>query len=106
MTALTDRRGATATLALLGLISATTLPAPAFLLVLSGHLLGTLAGTFAAARLGGSAIPAYVVGAILLAAGIGNAFMIPQPAWFSAVSIVGYVVMTLVGARLGRGGAS
>jgi len=83
-----------------------TLPAPAFLLVLSGHLLGTLAGTFAAAKLGGSAIPAYVVGTILLAAGIGNAFMIPQPAWFSAVSIVGYVVMTLVGARLGRGGAS
>jgi len=77
-----------------------TLPAPAFLIVLAGHFLGTLAGTFAAAKAGTSRIPGYAVGALLLAAGIGNAVMIPQPAWFSAVSIVGYVLMTWAGVRL------
>jgi hypothetical protein len=78
-----------------------SLPVSALLLVLSGWLMGTLAGTFAAARVGRSATPAYVLGAILLAAGIANAIIIPQPVWFSAVSFVIYITMSLTGARLG-----
>jgi hypothetical protein len=78
-----------------------TLPVTALLLVLSGHLMGTLAGTFTAARVGRSVVPGYVLGAFLLAAGIANAFIIPQPVWFSAASFVIYITMTLVGTRIG-----
>jgi hypothetical protein len=77
------------------------LPVTALLVVLSGHLMGTLAGTFAAARVGRSAVPGYVLGALLLALGVPSAIMIPQPLWFSAVSFVIYITMSLAGARLG-----
>jgi hypothetical protein len=77
------------------------LPLTALLIVLSGWLMGTLAGTFAAARVGRSPVPAYILGAILLAAGIANAIIIPQPVWFSVVSFVIYITMSLAGARIG-----
>ena len=78
-----------------------TLPAPAFILVLAGHLVGTLAGTYVAARIARTAVAAYILGAILFAGGIMNAIMIPQPIWFSAASFVIYIAMTFAGARLG-----
>ena len=78
-----------------------TLPTAALVLVLTGWLIGTFAGTFAAARIGRSAAPGYIVGGILLAAGIVNAVVIPQPVWFSAVSFVIYIAMTIAGAKLG-----
>lgn len=76
------------------------LPLIALLLVLGGWLAGTLLGTWSAARVGRSAIPAYVVGAILLCAGIANAFIIPQPMWFSIASFVVYIGGTLIAVRL------
>lgn len=79
-----------------------TLPASALALVLAGWLVGTLAGTFVAARVGHGAGPGYVVGALLLCAGIANSIIIPQPVWFSAVSFVIYITMSMVGASLGR----
>jgi uncharacterized protein YqfA (UPF0365 family) len=45
---------------------------------------------------------AYVVGALLLIAGIVNSIVIPQQVWFSAVSFVIYVGGPLLGARLGH----
>jgi hypothetical protein len=78
-----------------------TLPTQAFALVLAGWLLGTLAGTFIAAKIGRSRVPAYIAGALLLCAGVANSILIPQPVWFSAVSFVTYVGGTLVSARLG-----
>jgi hypothetical protein len=78
-----------------------SLPLPPMLMVLAGWLCGTLAGTFAAARLARSRVAAYVVGAVLLAAGIANAILIPQPLWFSIVSFAIYIGMTVAGARLG-----
>jgi hypothetical protein len=79
-----------------------TLPVLALLLVLGGWLIGTFLGTYAAARIGRSAVPGYVLGGLLLCAGIANSIIIPQPVWFSAASFVIYIGMTLVGARLGR----
>ncbi|HSP14170.1 MAG TPA: hypothetical protein VLV78_05405 [Thermoanaerobaculia bacterium] len=78
-----------------------TLPPAAFVLVLAGWLVGTVAGTFAATRIARNPAPAYVLGALLLAAGIANAISIPQPLWFSIVSFVIYVAGTIAGARLG-----
>ena len=77
------------------------LPTTALLIVLCGWLIATLSGTFLAARIGKSAIPGYIVGAFLLIGGIVNAFVIPQPVWFSAVSFVIYIGMTLLGSRVG-----
>lgn len=79
-----------------------TLPMPAFILVLVGWLVATFAGAFLAARIGRSMIPGYILGVVLLAGGIANAIIIPQPVWFSAASFVIYIGMTIVGSKLGR----
>ena len=77
------------------------LPVTALLLVLSCQLMGTLAGTFAAARVGRSAVPGYVVGAFVLYAAMANPFLFQKPQWFSLASFVIIIVMTLAGTRLG-----
>ncbi|HEX9162199.1 MAG TPA: hypothetical protein VF980_10880 [Thermoanaerobaculia bacterium] len=77
------------------------LPLSAFVLVLAGWCVATVAGTYAAARIARTRGAAYVVGAILFAAGVYNSFAIPQPAWFSTISLIIYVLGTLAGARLG-----
>jgi hypothetical protein len=78
-----------------------TLPMSVLLIVLTGWLIATFVGTWLAAKVAHSAVAGFIVGALLLAAGIANAFMIPQPVWFSIVSFVIYIVATLVGARAG-----
>ena len=78
-----------------------TLPLSALLIVLTGWLIATFAATWLAARIAGTPIPGYVVGALLLCGGIANAFMIPQPVWFSVVSFVIYIGATWAGARAG-----
>lgn len=76
------------------------LPLTALLIVLAGWLVATVAGTSVAAGIGRSRVPAYVVGALLLVAGVVNAFTIPQPVWFSAVSFVIYILGTMIGGRI------
>ena len=78
-----------------------TLPMSVLLIVLAGWLIATFVGTWLAAKIGHNPVPGYVVGALLLCAGIANAFMIPQPVWFSIASFVIYIVATWVGARAG-----
>ena len=77
------------------------LPKPAFVIVLVGWLLATVAGTFTATRIGRTQVCGYVLGALLLAGGIINSIAIPQPMWFSLISFVIYIGGTVVGARLG-----
>lgn len=79
-----------------------TLPVTALLLVLGGWLVGTLAGTFVAAKIGRGRVPAYVLGVILLCAGIGNSFVIPQPVWFTLVSLVIFVAGTFAGTAMAK----
>jgi len=79
-----------------------TLPRTAMLLVLAGWLIGTLLGTFVAAKIGRSRVPAYVVGVLLLCAGIANSFLIPQPVWFTAVSIVIFVATPFAGIAMAK----
>ncbi|MBV8546428.1 MAG: hypothetical protein JO093_09045 [Acidobacteria bacterium] len=78
-----------------------TLPLSVLLIVLTGWLIATFVATWLAARIAGTPIPGYIVGGLLLCAGIANAFMIPQPVWFSIASIVIYISATWVGARAG-----
>ncbi len=79
-----------------------TLPVKAFVLVLGGWLVGTLLGTFLAAKIARSRVPGYVLGAILLCLGIVNSIIIPQPPWFTAASIVVYIAGTLAGIALAK----
>jgi len=78
-----------------------TLPLSVLLIVLTGWLIATFVATWLAARIAGTPIPGYIVGALLLCAGIANAFMLPQRVWFSIASIVIYIGATWVGARAG-----
>ncbi|MGH9423915.1 MAG: hypothetical protein ACRD3J_28320 [Thermoanaerobaculia bacterium] len=78
-----------------------TLPLSVLLIVLAGHLIGTFAGTWTAAKIARSAIAPYVLGALLLCAGIANAVMIPQPVWCSIATFVIYIGATWAGARAG-----
>jgi len=77
------------------------LPPSALVLVLVGWLVGTFSGTFTAARIARTRTAAYVAGAILFCLGVVNAFMIPQPAWFSVASLAIYVIGTITAARTG-----
>jgi hypothetical protein len=79
------------------------LPLPAFVLVLVGWLFGTFAGVFLATTVGRGPVPGYILGVLLLAAGIVNAVMIPQPVWFTAFSFLIYIAATIVGVKLGVG---
>jgi len=78
-----------------------TLPLSVLLIVLTGWLIATFVATWLAARIAGTPITGYIVGALLLCAGIANAFIIPQPVWFSIASIVIYIAATWAGARAG-----
>ena len=79
-----------------------TLPAGAFVLVLVGWLVGTLLGTFLAAKIGNSRVPAYIVAALLLIGGIVNAVMLPQPIWYDALSILIFVAAPFAGIAMAK----
>ncbi len=79
-----------------------SLPVTAMVLVLAGWLVATLVGTFVAAKIGRSFVPGYIVGVFLVAGGIANALMIPQPLWFSIASFVIYIGGTIAGSHAGR----
>jgi hypothetical protein len=78
-----------------------TLPMSVLLIVLTGHLIATFVATWTAAKIARGPIAGFIVGALLLAAGIVNAFMIPQPVWFSIASFVIYISATWAGVRAG-----
>ncbi len=78
-----------------------TLPVTAYVLVLAGWLIATFVATWLAAKIARNPLAGYIVGALLLAAGIANAFKIPQPVWFSIVSFVIYIGATIIGSRAG-----
>jgi hypothetical protein len=77
-----------------------TVPIGALLFVAAAWFVGTLAGTFAACRIGTASplVFVLVVGGLMLAATITNLMMIPHPLWFSALGIV----VVLVGAWFGK----
>jgi len=78
------------------------LPFAAFVLVLVGWLFGAFAGVFIATTVGRGAVSGYIVGVLLLAAGIVNAVMIPQPVWFSAFSFLIYILAIVAGVKVGQ----
>jgi pimeloyl-ACP methyl ester carboxylesterase len=78
------------------------LPAAALVIVLAGHLIGTLFGAWLAARLAGRRPPilAAVVAAVFLLAGIANLVSIPHPLWFAALDVLTYPTAGFLAWRL------
>jgi hypothetical protein len=89
-----------------GLAAAMPLLGPKhFVFPFLAHSLGTLSGALAAYLIAASLKPgiAHFVGAFFLAGGIAASFMIPAPAWFIALDLLGaYVPMAWLGTRIGR----
>jgi hypothetical protein len=78
-----------------------TLPLSALLIVLAGWLIATFVAAWVATKIARGPIAGFIVGALLLSAGIANAFIIPQPVWFSIASFAIYIGATVVGVRAG-----
>lgn len=77
------------------------LPLGAFLAILLGWLLGTLAGGMAACRVAREkpAVFASIIGAVMMAATVANLIMIPHPTWFSIPGIGVIAAGTLLATR-------
>ncbi|HQQ94394.1 MAG TPA: hypothetical protein PLQ93_07555 [Bacteroidia bacterium] len=74
-----------------------------FIMPFLAHALGTLLGSFVAARLAVNRrlLFALIVGAWFLLGGTLNVFMLPSPLWFNAVDLVcAYLPMAYLGAKL------
>ena len=81
-----------------------TLPVGALLFVAGAWFVGTLAGTCAACAIGTARpmIFAAVVGGLMLLATVVNLLVIPHPAWFSALGIIGIVAAAWLGTKCRR----
>jgi len=77
-------------------------PIGAFLVVIFGWVLGSLAGGFVAAVIGRRAPigHALVLGGFLTLAGIANNLMVPPPLWFWIAGLVVLIPAAYAGARL------
>jgi hypothetical protein len=75
-----------------------------FMMPFLAHALGTLFGAFAAYLIAGShkSAMAGVIGAVFLCGGVAASFMIPAPAWFIALDLLGaYIPMAWLGIWIG-----
>ena len=77
-----------------------------FIMPFLAHALGTLFGSFIAAKIAGSRkkVFALVIGSLFLIGGIINAFMLPAPMWYNIVDIVlAYIPLAWIGWKLSGG---
>jgi len=75
-----------------------------FVVPFSAHALGTFAGALVGCLLAATHKVAisYGIGAVFLFGGIAASFMIPAPAWFVVLDLVGaYIPMAWLGLKLG-----
>jgi predicted MFS family arabinose efflux permease len=79
----------------------------ALVMVLVGWALGSFAGGWAAARMAGrdEVRQALLVGAVLMAAGVANFFVIPHPVWMVVLGLAVYLPFAWMGGRLRATGA-
>lgn len=76
-----------------------------FLFPFLAHALGTFAGALVACAVATdkSATPAWIVGGLFLLGGLANSFMLPGPAWFTAVDLLlAYLPPAWLGQKLIR----
>ena len=74
-----------------------------FIMPFLAHALGTLAGAFVAAQIAASHKMkfALAIGVLFFLGGVAVAFMIPSPAWFTALDLIAaYIPMAYIGGKL------
>ena len=76
------------------------LPAGAFVMVVIAWGLAALSGSAVATGVSRRIGPGYLIGLLLLAAGIANMVMIPHPVWMWIGGIIVILLGTMVGSRL------
>lgn len=78
-----------------------SLPLGAFLFVLAAWFLGAWTGATTAMRIarGTARWPGIAVGGLILVAALYNLWVIPHPAWFTAVAVIGLALITWVASR-------
>ena len=77
-----------------------------FIFPFLAHALGTLAGAFMTVLIAANHKMkfALLIGTFFLIGGIINIFMLPSPAWFTVLDIVGaYIPMAWLGWKIARG---
>jgi hypothetical protein len=79
---------------------AQTLPPAKFAFVLGAWLVGTFAAAWLATRIARSPMGGFIVGALLLAAGVFNMLKIPHPAWVWAAGIAIFIASTFFATRV------
>jgi hypothetical protein len=75
-----------------------------FIMPFLAHALGTLVGAIVAYLIAATyrVQMAYVIGAVFLCGGVAASFMIPAPAWFIALDLLGaYLPMAWLGVQTG-----
>ena len=76
-----------------------------FLFPFLAHALGTLLGSFLAAKIAAShqRTFAYVIGALFLFGGIANILLLPSPLWYTLVDLLlAYLPMAYLGIKLAK----
>lgn len=78
-------------------------PVGALLMVLLSYFVGTLAGSWVAARFSADnpTRQAYLIGAMMLISGVMNLTAIPHPVWFSIGCVVAFLAAAYLGAKAG-----
>lgn len=81
------------------------MPTVAPILVLACWFVGTMLGAFLAAKIGQSRLPAYIVGAFLLAFAVVTSIVFPRPIWFSVFVVIVVIAAPFAGMRMAGFGA-
>ncbi len=81
-----------------------TLPFGAFVLVLLGHALGALCGSFVCQLIVGTPwqFGWMIIGGFFLLGGLMNLRMVPHPNWFAALDLLSYLPAAWLGGYLAR----
>ncbi len=78
-----------------------SLPALAFIIVIIGYLLGSLAGGFVSTKVAKTKfLPAWIIGGLLTLGGIWNGMIVPQPSWVTIVSLLMFIPGAYFGAKM------
>jgi hypothetical protein len=81
-----------------------TMPAGAFLMILSGYILGAFCGGWVAAKVASEnkLRSALIVGLVLVVGSIINFMQIPHPLWFIVTSTASYLIFSYLGGITGE----
>jgi hypothetical protein len=76
------------------------MPLMALVMVLVAYALGTFAGAWVAARIGGRPFYAFLVGGVMTMAGMGNLIAVPHPLWFTIVAVLLFLPSAWLASRV------